>query len=74
MTSYLVRWEIDIDADNPEEAAEEALKIQRDTESWALVFDVKNQTKEVHSGKSKWMTIDLAICRRHYDKPEMRIS
>lgn len=38
--TYRVRWEIDVDADSPQEAAKTALVIQRDPESWATVFDV----------------------------------
>lgn len=41
MTRYLVSWEIDIDADNPTEAARKALAIQRDPESVATVFEVR---------------------------------
>lgn len=37
---YFIRWEIDIDADTPEAAAREALRIQRDPDSIATVFDV----------------------------------
>lgn len=40
MTNYLVRWEIDIEADSPVEAAREALRIQRDVGSEATVFEV----------------------------------
>lgn len=40
MKSYLVTWEIDIDADTPEDAARKALAIQRDPASIATVFDV----------------------------------
>lgn len=39
-TKYLVCWEIDIWAKNPKEAAEKALKIQRNPESIATVFSV----------------------------------
>lgn len=42
MTSYLVSWAIDIDADSPEEAAERALEIQRDPAGLATVFKVYN--------------------------------
>lgn len=35
---YRVIWEIDIDADDPREAAEIALEIQRDPNSTATVF------------------------------------
>lgn len=38
---YVVTWQIDIeDADTPEEAAREALRIQRKVDSIATVFDV----------------------------------
>lgn len=40
--NYRVRWEIDIEADSPEEAAVEALIIQRDPFSIAAVFDVQD--------------------------------
>lgn len=43
MKSYLVKWEIDIEASSPEEAAKLALEIQRDETSEALVFTVKEQ-------------------------------
>jgi len=39
--SYRVIWTIDIDdADSPLEAAEEALRIQRDPDSIATIFEV----------------------------------
>ena len=40
MTSYSVNWEIDIEAESPVEAARQALKIHRDQNSTATVFDV----------------------------------
>jgi ssDNA-binding Zn-finger/Zn-ribbon topoisomerase 1 len=40
MTGYLVKWEIDIEADSPKEAAEKALAIHRRTDSIATVFEV----------------------------------
>ena len=45
MTTYRVVWEIDIDADTPEEAARIALDIQRDPESLATVFRVHPYTR-----------------------------
>lgn len=39
MTKRVV-WEIDVEADTPEEAARQALAIQRDLQSTATVFDV----------------------------------
>lgn len=41
--SYLVRWEIDIDANTPEEAAAKAAEIQADPESIATHFEVVDQ-------------------------------
>lgn len=46
MKQYTVTWEIDIDANTPEEAAREALKIQRDTGSEATVFEVTDTSSE----------------------------
>ena len=40
MKTYHVMWEIDLDAESPEEAAKMALLIQRDSKSSATVFDV----------------------------------
>jgi hypothetical protein len=37
---YVVRWEIDIEADTAEDAARKALAIQRDPESIATIFEV----------------------------------
>lgn len=37
---YFVIWEMDIDADTPEEAALKAFNIHRDPASIATVFDV----------------------------------
>lgn len=40
MPDYVVTWTIDITADNPREAAAQALEIQRRVGSSAVVFDV----------------------------------
>jgi len=46
MASYLVTWEIDIEADSPQDAARQALAIQRDAESSAICFTVTHQTTQ----------------------------
>ena len=38
MPTYYVTWEIDLDAPDPRSAAEQALRIQRDSHSIATVF------------------------------------
>jgi hypothetical protein len=43
MTQYRVMWEIDIEADTPEEAAREAQITHRDAFSEANCFDVEDQ-------------------------------
>ncbi len=53
MTSYVVRWEIDIEANSLEEAAKEALKIQRDPESEAIFFEVRR------AAANRWQDVDL---------------
>lgn len=40
MTEYRVRWEIDLEAESPRDAAEMALLIQRNPDAIATVFDV----------------------------------
>lgn len=40
MKHYVVTWEVDIYAETPRQAAEQALAIHRDPESMATVFDV----------------------------------
>jgi len=43
---YHITWEIDVEADSPREAAEAALRIQRNPQSWATVFYVKSDDDE----------------------------
>jgi len=53
MPEYRVRWEIDIEAESYQEAAEAALAIQRIPASIATVFDVRAD------GESTPMRVDL---------------
>jgi hypothetical protein len=49
MPAYLVRWEIDVEANSPKEAAQEALEIQQDFFSEATSFTVrKNSTGKIY--------------------------
>ncbi|RLC88670.1 MAG: hypothetical protein DRJ03_01995 [Chloroflexi bacterium] len=57
MTEYLVVWKIELTADSPQEAAAEALKIHRDAESYATVFDVV----DMDTGKE----VRVDTCPRH---------
>jgi hypothetical protein len=43
MPEYHVIWEIDLDADSPQEAAKKARAIHRDPDSLATVFDVTDE-------------------------------
>ena len=43
---YLVTWAIDLYADTPEEAAQQALVIQRDPASIATVFSVESLVRQ----------------------------
>ena len=47
MKSFRVSWEIDVDAKSPRAAAQEALRIQRDPESTATVFSVRETKSEI---------------------------
>jgi hypothetical protein len=46
-TDYRVCWEIDIVAEEPADAARQALAIQRDSRSTSTVFDVHDGDKSV---------------------------
>ena len=56
MSDFLVRWEINIEADSPREAAENALEIQRDPSSIATVFNVRGLPKD---STLPWTEVDL---------------
>jgi hypothetical protein len=43
MAEYSVQWNIDLEADDPIEAAMEALRTHRDSGSLATVFEVTNK-------------------------------
>ena len=47
MKTYMVAWDIDIDADSPEEAARKAREIQLDPHSLATVFTVIDEVGAV---------------------------
>jgi hypothetical protein len=53
MTSYLVCWEIDIEAGSAYDAAKEALFIMQDRDSEALSFKV------IHSNTGRMTDVDL---------------
>lgn len=55
---YRVIWMIDIEAGSPQEAAAEALKIQRDPDSIATSFDVVIPPKYPEV-EAKIVTVDL---------------
>lgn len=53
MKLYYVKWDIELDAENPQKAAEKALEIMRDPDSTATVFEVSEE------GSSDVVTIDV---------------
>lgn len=69
---YLVTWTIDIEADSPKDAAEQALAIHRNPESIAPVFDVKPQIPHKLDilGNSVWGE-SIAIDLTAFDEPDM---
>lgn len=56
MTTYRVKWEIDIEAETHEEAARAARKIHCDPESIATQFDV---AANVNGRLGGWLVVDL---------------
>ena len=65
MPEYRIQWEIEIDADSPEEAAREALKIHSDPESIATVFKVIGENDEKHIVDLSCNVEYCAICERN---------
>jgi hypothetical protein len=61
MPDYRVRWEIDIEADNAEEAAARALIVQRDNDpaNSATVFEVMARCTN-EAGFHDIVTVDLS--------------
>jgi hypothetical protein len=57
MKTYRVVWEIDIDAENADEAALLALEIQRDVDSIATIFEVCEFSK-LKTRDGYWVTIN----------------
>ena len=45
MPEYYITWEIELDADSPEDACKRALEMQRDKDSIATEFSVLEITK-----------------------------
>lgn len=69
MHSYRVTWEIDVEAETPREAAEQAKAIQQDPGSWASVFSCL-QTDYLYPAKPKLFHIDLAADESEdYEEP-----
>ena len=54
MSNYLVKWEIDIEADSPEEASAIACSIQRDPESTATWFEIDEKLYCVDTESDDW--------------------
>lgn len=56
MANYLVTWKIDMDeCDSPEDAAAQALIVQRDSQSYATVFEVT----DTETGKTVEVDLDF---------------
>jgi hypothetical protein len=71
MTTYLVTWTIDIEADSPREAAVAALRIQRDPESIATVFKVQ-ESRERLAGTVELLDDGTRIDLTELDESEQR--
>jgi hypothetical protein len=62
LNQYLVTWQIDVEAANPRDAAEEAQRTQRSYRSDVSIFDVWPAGKERQNTTPK--RIDLSISKR----------
>ena len=63
-----VKWEVDVEADTPEDASRQALAIQRKPDSTATVFDVTDE-----SGKTVRVDLDAddasGACHQQISQP-----
>lgn len=59
MNSYMVVWEIDVDAESPVEAARKALETQRNPESIAAVFGVRRTNSKGAPFDEPQVIVDL---------------
>lgn len=64
MREYMVHWSIELTADSPEEAARQALEIQRDPDSLATVFHVMT-TASADLREQVNVSVDLAELDGH---------
>jgi hypothetical protein len=76
MPDYHVNWEIELSADSPREAAAKALAIQRDPDSIATVFEVRDE-----SGHTERIDLDQSdddetctACGRAFEEDESIIQ
>jgi hypothetical protein len=60
MPEFLVRWEIEVIADDALGAARTAHNIQLDPKSTATVYEVLNLTDAPNPAIANWESIDLA--------------
>ena len=59
MPDYLVRWDIDIEATSPRDAAKKALEVQRDPKSIATVFFVRKHASDSRKPDLRFRQVDL---------------
>lgn len=59
MPIYDVVWRIQIDAETPREAAEQALRIHRDPNSIATVFEIRRENISCVLDNGEFEEIDL---------------
>ena len=58
MKNYIVKWEIDVTATCPREAAKEAMMIMQDKNSDALVFNVNRMNIRGEEANSIYVDLD----------------
>jgi hypothetical protein len=75
MPEYRVRWEINIEADTPEEAARIARDYQLDPEAIVGVFDVREWKTALRGAPAgDPVRVDLDVLDERYDCGELRLG
>ena len=70
MTEYTVTWQMEVHADNPDEAAMQARMVLLDPESEAVMFSVR-MFDSMHGDLPTWRTKDVDLSEVDFTQVEV---